>query len=89
MMQPNLVFEINDNEHDLTYYKKCQYSPITSCDVERLFWQYTNIFTDKRMSLSRDHLKWLMVSFNNKCINFHTKYIIFRQKHTILMFFFS
>ncbi len=37
-----------------------EFSPITSCDVERTFSRYKNWLIDRRRSYTFDNLKWLL-----------------------------
>lgn len=47
------------NVSDAIYFK---YAPITSCDVERSFSRYKHVLSDKRLSLTMENVKYLMVT---------------------------
>lgn len=58
-------FKIQDNDlttSDCAYFK---FGPISSCDVERSFSKYKNLATDKRLSLTVEHMRYLMIASVN------------------------
>lgn len=69
----HLIKEINDvllgqgeigNElkhYTLTELNNFKYAPVTSCDVERSFSKYKNIFTDKRHKFTFENLKMYVI----------------------------
>lgn len=63
----------NNNENipsvqkqNILYYK---YAPITSCDVERSFSAYKNIFSEKRQNLKVENLEKLLITYCNNNYN--------------------
>jgi hypothetical protein len=42
-----------------------RYAPATSCDVERSFWQYKSVLSDKRINLTENNLSDIFISHCN------------------------
>jgi len=37
------------------------HAPITTCSVERSFWAYKDILSDRGLNFSPEHIEWLLV----------------------------
>lgn len=65
---PDLAFFQNIDNFEMKL--KCIYAPLTSTLVERSFSMYKHVLTDRRHSVSDDHLEqYLVIMFNSKLIS--------------------